>query len=148
MNERFFGTSQNGGSLLKFFPYHKILHFWNTYYALSLFFIIFQTSCFESELKTLSHAITACLMHVMTRTGRQENSNTYSHYNKTPLYLFLRLFGASSIQEGLIFKKFLKWINKKRKIWHKIDKNSQFWIFFKIIIYQNTQNTVSASMQP
>ena len=27
----------------------------------------------------------------------------YSRYYKTPLYLFLRLFGASSIQEGLIF---------------------------------------------
>ena len=31
----------------------------------------------------------------------------YSRDYKTPLYLFLRLFGASSIQEGLIFKKFL-----------------------------------------
>ena len=31
----------------------------------------------------------------------------YSRYYKTLLYLFLRLFGASSIQEGLIFKKFL-----------------------------------------
>ena len=56
----------------------------------------------------------------------------YFRYYKTPLYLFLRLFGASSIQEGLIFKKFLNWMNKIGKIWQKIGKNSQFWIFFQI----------------
>ena len=28
----------------------------------------------------------------------------YSRYYKTPLYFFLRLFGTSSIQEGLIFR--------------------------------------------
>ena len=55
----------------------------------------------------------------------------YSRYYKTPLYLFLRLFGASSIQEGLIFKKFLNWINKMGKIWQNFLKNSQFWIFFQ-----------------
>ena len=50
---------------------------------------------------------------------------------KGVLYLFFRLFVASSIQEGLIFNKYLNWINKKGKNRQKIDKITQFEIFFQ-----------------
>ena len=76
------------------------------------------------------------------------NGSGVGSYNQEGLIFVFKTFWCvfysrgSSIQEGLIFMKFLNWMNKKGKNWPKIDS---FGPFFKIIM--SSQNRITSKFQ-